>query len=91
MSLFSVAFKRAKLRAYLEKDNISIAQLADAQKLYLDSKVAAMNSQYSFFKELLWVQRGLCSVNWLKADKESKAFIQKIKDTLEEKSDIQLL
>ncbi len=77
-------------KQYLEGD-MDIAQLTDAQRIYLDSKVSAMNSQYVFFKELLWVQRGLCSVNWTKASPESKQFIQSIKDNLEEKSDIQLL
>ncbi len=77
-------------RTYLQGD-MSIAQLTDAQKVYLDSKVDAMNSQYEFFKELLWVQRGLCSVNWQKANPDAKKFIQNIKDSLEEKSDIQLL
>lgn len=77
-------------RAYLEGDKISIAQLTDAQDIYLNSKVEAMNSQYTFFKELLWVQRGICAVNWTKASPEAHQFIQKIKDTLEEKSDIKL-
>mgnify|MGYP003294216919 CR=1 FL=1 len=36
-----------------------------------------MNSQYGFFKELLWVQRGLVSVNWTKATSEAKDFIKK--------------
>jgi len=77
-------------RAYLEGDKISIAQLTDAQEIYLNSKVEAMNSQYTFFKELLWVQRGLCAVNWTKASPEAHNFIQRIKDELEEKSDIKL-
>lgn len=70
---------------------ISIAQLTDAQKIYLDSKVDALNSQYLFFKELIWVQRALCSVNWVKADPDAKKFIQKVKDNLEKKSDLKLL
>ena len=78
-------------REYLQGDDMTIAQLTDAQKVYLDAKAAVLNSQYEFFKELLWVQRGLCSVNWLKANDRAKNFIQRIKDELPEKSDIQLL
>ncbi|MDD3593400.1 MAG: TolC family protein [Candidatus Gastranaerophilales bacterium] len=73
------------------KGSIPIAQMVDAQHTYLDSKVKAMNSQYIFFKELLWVQRGICSVNWSKATPEAKQFIQKLKDNLESRPDIQLL
>ena len=69
----------------------SIAQLTDAQKIYLDSKVDALNSQYLFFKELIWVQRALCSVNWVKPDPDAKKFIQKVKDNLEKRSDLKLL
>lgn len=68
-----------------------IAQMIDAQQIYLDSKLAALNSQYVFFKELMWVQRGICAVDWTKASPEAKAFIKKVKDTLEQRSDIQLL
>lgn len=73
------------------KGEAPIAQVIDAQKIYLDSKVTAMNSQYEFFKELMWVQRGICAVNWTQATPEAKAFIQSIKDKLEKKSDITLL
>lgn len=73
------------------KNNAPIAQLIDAQRLYLDSKANAINSQYVFFKELLWVQRGICAVDWTKASPEAKAFIQRIKDNLEKKSDINYL
>ena len=38
------------------------------------SKVEALNSQYEFFKELIWVQRGLVSVNWTKASTPAKNF-----------------
>jgi len=53
-----------------------ITQLVDAQDLYTKSKLDAMNSQYEFFKELLWVQRGLVSVNWTKATPEAKNFVK---------------
>ncbi len=69
---------------------VPIAQLIDAQHLYLDSKLAAMNSQNKFFQQLVWVQRAICSVNWASANDDSKKFIQSIKDNLEKKSDIAL-
>ena len=67
-----------------------VAQLVDAQNIYLESKLAALNSQNKFFQQLVWVQRAICSVNWASADDDSKKFIQSIKDTLEKKSDIAL-
>lgn len=75
--------------AYL-KGNAPIAQIIDAQKTYLESKLKASNSQYEFFKELVWVQRGLCAVNWSKASPEAKAWIEKIKSNLVEMQDIRL-
>lgn len=67
-----------------------VAQLIDAQNIYLHSKLAAANSQNVFFQQLVWVQRALCSMNWSKADEGSQKFIQSIKDNLERKSDIAL-
>ena len=65
--------------------------LTDAQDLYLTAKADAMNSQYEFFKQLLWVQRGICAVDWRKASPESKKFIQSIKDAIEVTGDVKLL
>ena len=67
-----------------------ITQLADAQELYIKAKVDALNSQYEFFKELIWVQRGLVSVNWTKASDEVKNWIEKIRETLPPESDFTL-
>lgn len=67
-----------------------IAQVIDAQHLYLDSKLAALNSQYKFFQQLVWVQRAICAVNWAKASPESKAFIQSVKENIKPKGDIAL-
>ena len=78
-------------RSYLEGEKTSIAQLTDAQNVYLNAKADAMNSQYEFFKQLLWVQRGICAVDWRKASPESKKFIQSIKDAIEVTGDVQLL
>lgn len=69
---------------------VPIAQMIDAQQVYVDSKLAAANSQNKFFQQLVWVQRAICAVNWAIADKESQNFIQKVKDTLEKRSDISL-
>lgn len=67
-----------------------VAQLIDAQNMYLSSKLSAMNSQNKFFQQLVWVQRAICSVNWSTADDDSKKFIQSVKNTLEKKGDIAL-
>ena len=67
-----------------------IAQLVDAQELYTKAKVEALNSQNEFFKELIWVQRGLVNINWTKADTDAKKWIQKIKDTLPAEADFTL-
>lgn len=72
------------------KGKAPIAQVIDAQNTYLVSRLKASNSQYEFFKELVWVQRAICSVNWAKATKESQAFIEKVKTELEPSGDIAL-
>lgn len=82
------SYKEVK-KKYL-RGEAPIAQLIDAQKIYLDSKLAAANSQNKFFQQLVWVQRAICSVNWSTADEDSKKFIQSVKDTLEKKGDIAL-
>lgn len=76
-------------KQYLMGD-VPIAQMIDAQHLYLDSKLAAANSQNKFFQQLVWVQRGICAVNWSTADEDSQKFIQSVKDKLEKKGDIAL-
>ncbi len=67
-----------------------IAQLIDAQEIYLESKLRAANSMNKFFQQLVWVQRALCSINWAKADDDSKKFIESIKKNIEKGSDIAL-
>ena len=67
-----------------------INQLVDAQDLYFKSKLDAFNSQYEFFKELLWVQRALLSVNWAKASPEAKDWIQKVPQVFPEEEDFVL-
>lgn len=72
------------------KGKAPIGQIADAQRLYLDSKLKASNSQYEFFKQLVWVQRAICAVNWSKANPEAKAWVEKVKTNLVEMQDIRL-
>jgi hypothetical protein len=50
----------------------------------------ALNSQYEFFKELLWVQRALISVNWAKANPEAKKWMLNIPKVLPEEEDFVL-
>ena len=67
-----------------------INQLSDAQHLYLKAKTDAINSQYDFFKELIWVQRGLLSVNWTQASDEAKKWIDNIPNVLPAEPDFSL-
>lgn len=80
-----------KVKDQYLKGNVSITHLLDAQETYLNSKVKALNSQYVFFKELFWVQRSICSVDWAKASPDAKKFIQRVKDSLDKRSDIEFL
>ncbi len=67
-----------------------VNQLADAQHLYLKAKTDAINSQYDFFKELIWVQRGLLSVNWVNANDYAKKWINNIPNILPAEPDFNL-
>ncbi len=67
-----------------------INQVADAQDLYFSAKVDALNSQYEFFKELIWVQRGLLSVNWVNASDYAKKWINGIPAVLPAEEDFAL-
>ena len=69
---------------------VPITQLSDAQHLYFAAKTDAINSQYEFFKELIWVQRGLLSVNWTKASDEAKKWIKGIPAILPAEEDFTL-
>lgn len=89
MSASNENFKKVQ-EMYLKGD-ISITHILDAQDAYKASKIKAMNSQYVFFKELVWVQRAICSVDWAKASPEAKKFIQTVKEVLPKKSDIEYL
>jgi len=49
-----------------------------------------MNSQYEFFKELIWVQRAMLSVNWVKAPEKAKKWIEKVPEMLPAEEDFTL-
>ena len=69
---------------------ISINQIADAQQLYFAAKVDSLNSQYDFMKELIWVQRGLLSIDWANASDEAKKWINNIPNVLPAEQDFTL-
>lgn len=90
-AMYMSAENYKEVKAQYLKGNASITHLLDAQQVYLSSKTKAMNSQYVFFKELVWVQRAICAVDWSKANPEAKQFIQNVKNNLEKHSDIEFL
>jgi outer membrane protein TolC len=67
-----------------------INQLVDAQNLYTKAKIDALNSQYEFYKELMWVQRGLLAMNWSKAPEEAKKWVKSIPNILPAEDDFSL-
>ena len=67
-----------------------INQVADAQQLYFAAKIDSMNSQYEFFKELIWVQRAMLSVNWVKAPEKAKKWIEQVPEMLPAEEDFTL-
>jgi hypothetical protein len=69
---------------------VSINQVVDAQDKYFKEKLEAFNSQYDFFKELIWVQRGLLAVNWAKANEKAKEWMKKVPEVLPEEEDFAL-
>ena len=89
-AMFAEAENYQRVKAKYLKGEAPIAQLVDAQDLYMGSKVEAMNSQYNFFKELLWVQRGLVAINWTKAPERAKKWIKAVPDTLPASPDFTL-
>ena len=79
-----------KVKADYLANKAPITQLIDAQSTYFNSKLRAANSQNEFFKQLVWVQRAICSVNWTKADPSAKAWIEKVKTDLVAEKDFTL-
>ena len=89
-AMFAEAENYQMVKARYLRGESPINQVVDAQHLYTKAKVEALNSQNEFFKELLWVQRGLVSMNWTKANEEAKKFIQKIPSILPAEQDFTL-
>lgn len=89
-AMFAEAENYQNVKAKYLRGKAPITQLVDAQELYTKAKVEAFNSQNDFFKELIWVQRGLVNINWTKADDKAKEFIQKVKDELPAEPDFTL-
>ena len=89
-AMFAEAENYKAVKAKYLRGKCPITQLVDAQELYTKAKVEAMNAQNEFFKELIWVQRALTNINWTKADKEAKDFVQRIKDELPAEADFTL-
>ena len=89
-AMFAEAENYQLVKARYLKGESPINQLVDAQHLYTKAKLDALNSQNEFFKELLWVQRGLVSMNWTKATEEAKSWINKIPEILPAEPDFTL-
>ena len=89
-AMFAEAENYQMVKAKYLTGEVPVNQIADAQHLYFKAKLDALNSQYDFFKELIWVQRGLISVNWTKASPEVKSWIQKIPVVLPAEPDFSL-
>ena len=75
-AMFAAKENYEKVKADYLQNKVQIAQVLDAQN--------------DFFKQLVWVQRGICSVNWTKADPSAKDWIKKVKTELVALPDIQL-
>jgi hypothetical protein len=90
-AMFAQAENYQTVKAKYLMGEVPINQLADAQDLYFKSKLDALNSQYEFFKELIWVQRGLISVNWTHASDDAKKWIKGIPAILPAEPDFNLL
>ena len=89
-AMFAEAENYQMVKARYMRGDSPIVQLSDAQHAYTKAKVEALNSQYEFFKELLWVQRGLISSNWVTAKEEAKKFINNIPSILPAEEDFSL-
>ncbi len=89
-SMFAEGENYQLVKARYLQGKAPITQLADAQNLYFKAKTEALNSQYEFFKELMWVQRGLVSVNWTKAPEEAKRWVKMIPEVLPAEEDFSL-
>ena len=89
-AMFAQGENYQMVKAKYLRGDVPIEQVSDAQHLYFAAKLDAMNSQYEFFKELVWVQRGLLSVNWTKASEEAKKWIKNVPSVLPAEEDFTL-
>ena len=89
-AMFAEAENYQMVKAKYLTGEVPINQISDAQHLYFKAKLDALNSQYDFFKELIWVQRGLIAVNWNHATPEVKAWINKVPKILPAEPDFTL-
>ena len=89
-AMFAEAENYQMVKARYLRGESPINQVVDAQHLYTKAKVEALNSQNEFFKELLWVQRGLVSMNWTKPNEEAKKWINNIPNILPAEEDFSL-
>lgn len=89
-AMFAQAENYQMVKAKYLRGEVPINQIDDAQTLYFEAKLDALNSQYEFYKELIWVQRGLLSVNWTKASPGAKKWIQGIPAILPAEEDFTL-
>ena len=89
-AMFAEAENYQMVKAKYLMGTAPINQIADAQHMYFSAKVDAMNSQNEFFKEILWVQRGLIAMNWTKAHDRAKEFIHNIPKVLPAEADFSL-
>lgn len=89
-AMFAQAENYQSVKAKYLQGKVSVNQISDAHDLYFKAKIDAMNSQYEFFKELIWVQRGLLSVNWTKATDEAKKWIKGVPAVLPAEPDFKL-
>ena len=90
-AMFAAQENYQRVKAQYLAGKIPVSQLTDSQAVYLESKEKALNSQYVFFKEVVWVQRGICAVDWEKAPQQAHDFIKKLRSTLSYQEDITLL
>ncbi|MBR2068519.1 MAG: TolC family protein [Candidatus Gastranaerophilales bacterium] len=89
-AMFAQAENYQTVKAKYLLGEVPINQIADAQQLYFAAKIDSLNSQYEFFKELIWVQRGLLAVNWTKAPDNVKKWVEKVPDELPAEEDFSL-
>lgn len=89
-AMFAEAENYQMVKARYLRGESPINQLVDAQQLYTKAKIDALNSQYEFYKELVWVQRGLVAPNWTKANDIAKKWINSIPDILPGEADFSL-